>query len=267
MARLLLILVLGVWACSDGTSSSSSSLGGAPGTSVGNAGSHSGGSTAATTAACVAMEIAANADASAISGTLSGPDIDLYVCSGAAYATMRKTASDDGITTPIVFHTGNSVGSTNPYRFTKPTNAGGASISVTLGMAAATPGIYSSSGNACGSVRVCVDLIQPDGMQCPDVTGACIAPWCQDVGSAGSSLCEVVAAKICYVARAASSCTATQQDPIGSFTLNLSAAKPWQAPLSTAPGPEFVPHGTIVANLVEEQTNAGTVDASLSLSF
>jgi hypothetical protein len=143
-------------------------------------------------------------------------------------------------------------------------------VSVSIGIGSATPGVYSSSdGTQCGSINFSYGVPVATAAECaaadadgPCPTGCTFNNFCQ------SFPCSCIPVATTYVFQASgeldeaavSYCGQTPSTPLGSWTVTLTSVD-----TDNLGDGQVVPHGTLVAKLPGTTGNSETV--TLSLTF
>jgi hypothetical protein len=196
------------------------------------------------------------------SGTVSGTGVGASFCNLSVYAQ-----STTGNGAPYILGISSSSQGASSH-VAAPASGVEGTVSVSVGIASATPGVYSSSDDTqCGSINFSYGVPVATVAECaaadadgPCPTGCTFNNFCQ------SFPCACIPVATTYVFQASgepdeaalSYCGQTPSTPLGSWTVTLTSAD------NVGDG-NLAPHGTLVAKLAGTTGNSETV--TLSLTF
>lgn len=275
MEKVGYVLLLAVTACSDGTGLVGNGAGGvggsgsaaSPGSATDGAGSsglagRSGGAgSSSAPPACVAAGMV-EAPASPVSGSVVGSRLRAAICYGGAKARVEVTQRSLSVAgqTLFVFSFATNGEPQTDFRIELPTEGVEGHLNGVMGMTAPTPGTYSSE-RGCGSVSVYVSLPIPAGLDCSGSAGC--PPGCGLEGPVSNLRCSPITPGITYAADALDDCVYGTHTPRGSWSLNVTSVDAY-APDMDAPTKRFVAHGTLTAELLNEDGSDDSVQLSVA---
>ena len=162
--------------------------------------------------------------------------------------------------TLLIFAFATSEAPQTHFRIEVPTEAIEGRMNGLLGMTGPTPGTYTSE-SGCGSLGLYVTLPIPAGLVCSG--SATCPPGCALEGPVSSPYCQPVTPTLGYAAQAVGNCVYGTETPRGSWSVTLTSVDAY-APDMNAPTKRFVAHGTLTAELLNEDGSDDSVQLSVA---
>jgi hypothetical protein len=263
MEKVGYVLLLAVTACAGGAGSGGNGAGGAAGAGSSGSGAGSSGSAGNFDAppACVAAGTV-EAPASPVSGSVVGNRLRAAICYGGAKAYVEVTQGSASVAsqTLLIFSFATSGDPQTDFRIELPTEAVQGRMNGLLGMTGPTPGTYSSE-SGCGALSLFVTLPVPTDLVCSG-SAAC-PPGCVLQGPVSGPVCSPVTPGLGYAANAVGNCVYGTEIPHGSWSLIVTSVDAY-APDVAAPTKRFVAHGTLTAELLNDDGSDDSVQLSVA---
>lgn len=139
-------------------------------------------------------------------------------------------------------------------------------------IASAAPGTYTSSdATNCGSLSVSYVLPVPPGVDCGDgsVTGPNCPPGCSSACSGfGCTPCTPDPPEGFYEAQGGATCFEVAEPAIGSWSITLTSVEPYTGDAGASQGRVlYVAHGSVTAQMIGGDGDAGSEPATVTLAF
>jgi hypothetical protein len=197
------------------------------------------------------------------SGSIIGSSLSSQICNAGAWVEVEIYSSFPTMTYLAVEN--------GTLTFDTPNDAQDGMFTALVQIPSPAPGTYTSPGSPnCGLAWLTYFLPVPQGVDCDGGAPPNCPPGCSTVCSGfGCDPCEPDQASVTYTAQGAGTCFDAVQAAIGSWSVTLTSVDlyPVDAGTTLQDPVLYVAHGTLSAQLVDEEPDGGSAPATLCLSF